>query len=150
MPRDQRARHWPCSCSRLPSTSRTRGCRSLSPDRSPNDFPKVFPITLKLTHLATRLLILFLQYEMLYSKRLQRDAVALERMLQDQARQYQMSPENIEAINVHCHDIRRQIQDLSRAGEANREAQAQLAGEVNAYDSAVKTGNEALDVILTE
>lgn len=91
-----------------------------------------------------------MQYEMLYSKRLQRDAVALERMLQDQARQYQMSPENIEAINVHCHDIRRQIQDLSRAGEANREAQAQLAGEVNAYDSAVKTGNEALDIILTE
>ncbi len=91
-----------------------------------------------------------MQYEMLYSKRLQRDAVALERMLQDQARQYQMSPESIEAINVRRHDIRRQIQDLSRAGEANREAQAQLAGEVNAYDSAVKTANEALDVILTE
>lgn len=91
-----------------------------------------------------------MQYEMLYSKRLQHDAVALERMLQDQARQYQMSPESIEAINVRCHDIRRQIQDLSRAGEANREAQAQLAGEVNTYDSAVKTDNEALDVILTE
>lgn len=116
----------------------------------PNDIPALFLVILKFTHLATCMLILYVQYEMLYNKRLQLDAVALERMAQDQRRHYELTRESIEAINMRCHDIRHQITSLGAAHEVSRETLERLAEEVEVYDTTVKSGNDALDVILTE
>ncbi len=117
---------------------------------SAQELPPLFLIVLKVTHLATCLLVLFMQHEMLYSKRLQLDRVAIERMAQDQRHQYETSRMSIEAINMRCHDIRHQIQSLGAAWQISQETLEELAREVDVYDSAVKTGNDALDVILTE
>lgn len=105
---------------------------------------------MNLTHLATCLLVLFMQYEMLFNKRLQLDQMAIQRMAQDQMRHYRMSRDSIEAINMRCHDIRHQIQSIGTSQRIDHEALERLSREVDVYDSAVRTGNDALDVILTE
>ena len=56
---------------------------------------------------------------------------------------------------MRFHDIRHQIRHLSDGSEpgegyVDRELLADIAREVRIYDASVTTGNEALDVLLTE
>ncbi len=102
-------------------------------------------------HGMTCALTYALEYELLVSRRLQVERAATERVLVERRRQYERSRENIEAINVKCHDIRHQIHELAGGGATVDPAVLEdIAREVDVYDSAVRTGNEALDTILTE
>ncbi|MBP3884115.1 MAG: sensor histidine kinase [Olsenella sp.] len=106
---------------------------------------------LRLIHGAACVFVLFAQYEMLFAQRMRADAATAERLLAERRRQYQLSRENIEAINIKCHDIRHQIRHLGETGTAvDAAVLADIAREVSVYDSAVRTGNDALDTILTE
>ena len=92
-----------------------------------------------------------LEYELLVSRHLREEAVATARVHAERERQYEASRQNIEAINIKCHDLRHQIRALAAGGAVVDGAVLDdLAREVRIYDSGVKTGNEALDTILTE
>lgn len=83
--------------------------------------------------------------------RMQAENAALQYMMQESKRQYAVSKDNIELINEKCHDLRHQIYRLSRADGADIQRNLREIGDAVAiYDSAVKTGNDALDIILTE
>ena len=102
-------------------------------------------------HGLTCVLTYALEYELLVSRRLEVERAATEHVLAERERQYERSRENIEAINVKCHDIRHQIRQLAGGGAAVDPAMlGDIAREVDVYDSTVRTGNEALDTILTE
>lgn len=108
-------------------------------------------VLLRLLHAAICVFVLFAEYEILYAKRMSEEKAETERLLAERDRQYRLSRANIEAINIKCHDIRHQIRHLSDGEQTvNRKALADIAREVNIYDSVVETGNEALDTILTE
>lgn len=69
-----------------------------------------------------------------------------------QQAQYRISQENISLINRKCHDLKYQMAAL-RALEDGKERDAQLREleeAVMIYDSAIRTGNAALDTVLTE
>lgn len=69
----------------------------------------------------------------------------------ERERQYRLSRENIDAINIKCHGLRHQIRQLAGGGTAvASEALNDIAREADVYDSAVHTGSEALDTILME
>ena len=109
-------------------------------------------VILRVLHLSASILLLYMEYEMLYHRRMLREIEATEHVLEERSRQYELSRENIDAINVKCHDIRHQIRVLA-SGAGTVVAPEVLDGitrEVNVYDSMVKTGNDALDTILTE
>ena len=103
---------------------------------------------------ALCLYTLLLEYEMLFNRHMQAEAAATARLMEDWKSQYQISRDTIDAINVKCHDIRHQIRHLEDGADGSRvvdrEVLADIAREVNVYDSTVKTGNDALDTILTE
>lgn len=108
-------------------------------------------ITLRCFHGLMCVLTFSLEYELLVNRRLQIEREAEARVHAERERQYELSRANIEAINVKCHDIKHQIRYLADGGTAaDSQALAELAREVEFYDSAVRTGNEALDTILTE
>ncbi len=109
-------------------------------------------LTMRLVQLMVCVFVLFSQYEILYASQMRSERDALDGLLVERARQYEISRENIEAINVKCHDIRHQIRSLGSkaSGEVDREALHDLAREVDVFDSVVRTGNDALDTILTE
>lgn len=90
-------------------------------------------------------------FEIVYNRRLQMNMAAIERLRATEARQYQMSRENIEAINIKCHDLKHQIRALA-SGDATVSSRVldEISREVDVYDSVVKSSNDALDTILTE
>ena len=104
--------------------------------------------------IALCLYTLLLEYEMLFNRHMQAEAAATARLIEDRRDQYELSRETIEAINIKCHDIRHQIRHLEDGTEGprivDRAVLADIAREVNVYDSTVHTGNEVLDTVLTE
>ena len=113
--------------------------------------PFPYVAALRLVHGAVCAFILFAEYEMIYNKRLLADAQALERLVAQGKRQYEASRENIEAINIKCHDLKHQIGTLRRAsGHVDDAALDEMERAVQIYDASVHTGSEALDTILTE
>lgn len=60
----------------------------------------------------------------------------------------EISKENIELINIKCHDIKNQIATLG--DRVPQEEIRELERAVDIYDMAFKTGNEALDVLMVE
>lgn len=115
------------------------------------EVPPVILVSARLSHALLCALILVLEYELLYNRRLQREVSAISQIMEDEKEQYQLSKETIEAINLKCHDIRHQIRQLGLGSTSVSPAVIEeIVNEVNVYDSAVRTGNEPLDVILTE
>lgn len=104
-----------------------------------------------LSHVVICLLLLSFELTLLSSTRLQEEVDAISHVLEGERKQYERSRENIEAINLKCHDLRHQIRHLQDGGRMVDDAVLEdIANEVNVYDCTYQTGNEALDVILTE
>lgn len=117
------------------------------------DIPQRYVVSLDFIYIGLCVYVFYSQFEILYNRRLQMDVATMSRIRADEAKQYEMSKANIDAINIKCHDIRHQIRHL-QDGTSNipvsKEVLASIAKEVDVYDSVVKSGNTALDTILTE
>ena len=96
-------------------------------------------------------LILCLEFGLLSNKSLEIELSVVSQMLQEREKQYEASRDNIDIINQKCHDLRHQIRTLRKgAAVVDSAALKEIEKAVDIYDAAVKTGNAALDVILTE
>ncbi len=73
-------------------------------------------------------------------------------LIYKQEKQYHLSEETINIINLKCHDLKHQVAALRRSMDdpASRKALEGIESATQIYDCVVKTGNPALDVILTE
>lgn len=122
-------------------------------DISVPDFglPERYTDTLGVIYVLLCAYLMYSVFEIIYTRRLQMNMAAIERLRATEARQYEMSRANIEAINLKCHDIKHQIRTLKKGG-ATVDARVldDIEREVDVYDSVVKSGNDALDTILTE
>ncbi len=115
------------------------------------DVPVTIQLLLRTVHALVCVFVLFSEYQILYASQTDFERRCAESLLAERARQYEMSRQNIEAINIKCHDIKHQIRSLSSGSSmASPGALAELADEVAVYDSVVRTGNDAVDTILTE
>lgn len=65
-------------------------------------------------------------------------------------RQYQMSKDSIELINIKCHDIKYKLDALTAQGNMSREAVKELRDSISIYDCKTETGNQLLNVLITE
>lgn len=92
---------------------------------------------------------MFLQFEVSVRKKLEDTLDRVEHMWHQASEQYRISKENIELINLKCHDLKHQIHNL-RSGEISDKELMEIEEQISIYDLSVKTGNDALDVILTE
>lgn len=95
-------------------------------------------------------LILTLLYNQLSRRELKTELDAVQRMVEQGKRQYELAKHNVELINMKYHDLRHQSELLSRQGAAALEEKEELDRALEGYSALVKTGNEALDVILGE
>ena len=82
---------------------------------------------------------------------LQSEKEIITRLARDRKSQYEFSRENIEMINRKTHDLKHQLQALALVSDEERKQQLQETSQaIDFYDAVVKTGNEALDILLTE
>lgn len=104
-----------------------------------------------MTKLFICFFLLYSEFQLLYVGSLRHDMAISDRLLRERVRQYEVSQATIEAINVKCHDIRHQIRHFGDGGQGvDREILKDIAHEVKIYAAGVRTGNAALDTILTE
>lgn len=83
---------------------------------------------------------------------LESDVEDLEQMLKMKKEYYEFSKENIELVNIRCHDIRQQLDYIKTSGETvlTNDIIGRIQKDINVYDAISKTGNDALDVVITE
>lgn len=95
---------------------------------------------------------LFIQAGLYQQSQLEKRLEITEHLLHSKQDQFKVSEETIECINLKCHDLKHQIAALRKQipSQDTREALKEIESAVLIYDSVVKTGNDALDVILTE
>lgn len=93
--------------------------------------------------------MLVMEFEMLYSRRLEEDLAQLGRMRVDAERRYRLAREGVGDLNMQVHDLRHQIRSLERLG-SDEGVLAQLTRDANASVARVRTGSAVLDAILNE
>jgi len=83
---------------------------------------------------------------------LQREMQVKETLWRLNKAQYEMTNENIEIINRKSHDLRHQLIALRTLGtqQEKDEAIASMEQAVQIYDTAFKTGNKTLDIVLMQ
>ena len=75
----------------------------------------------------------------------------VEQLDRKRREQYEIQKDTIDAVNIKCHDLKKMISSV--LGKRNILSDAELEkleGQISIYDAIVKTGNDALDLILTE
>lgn len=104
------------------------------------------------------LLILFVQFGLTDKQNLKNERIELEHeneilegLLYRQSKQQKLTNETIEIINRKCHDLKHQIAALrTMASEDSEKYLKQIERAVMVYGDIAKTGNNALDITLTE
>lgn len=84
-------------------------------------------------------------------RELKQEVEYLQYAIRQGRRQYEIAKDTIDLINVKCHDIRYKIAALGAQNGGLREKDMEdLRQSISIYDAKVETGNQLLDVLLTE
>lgn len=94
------------------------------------------------------LLALTVQFVLYRMVDLRHEIDTVRLLWQEERKQYAISKKNIELINIKTHDLKHKLSALQ--GQLPQEELDSIRDAVRIYDSNIKTGNEALDVLLTE
>ncbi len=97
------------------------------------------------------LLLLIMKTGILKLDSVEQETDTLRRLRVIEREQYEQKRETIELINIKCHDLRHQIDLMEKQGKQSEQSELnEMKKLIRIYDSSVRTGNETLDVILTE
>lgn len=80
-----------------------------------------------------------------------RSSLAKQEALWEQKRsQYELTRESVDLINIKCHDIRKRVSAMGEVASLSPESLQEIRESIRVYDSGIKTGNDAIDVMLTQ
>lgn len=71
-------------------------------------------------------------------------------LLRETQKQYALKSENIDLINIKCHDIRKQVREMAGRIRLSSESAKEITDVVQIYDSTIDTKNHTLNTILTD
>lgn len=89
---------------------------------------------------------MMLQFGIIETSSLREESKLMEHVLFMQNEKYRLSKETIDLINIKFHDLKKQMIPRAMDEQEARE----LYQTLSIYDMAVKSGNEALDIVLAE
>ncbi len=95
-------------------------------------------------------LLLYGQFSLLHTKELENELSFVKKLWHQEKEQYQISRDNIDLLNIKCHDIKHQIRQIGKNKSISEDVVKEIENSISLYDSIVKTGNNVLDIILTE
>ena len=102
-------------------------------------------------NLLTCVILSLLFYTILRHNHMESELEVETRLLEEKKKQYELSKENIESLNIKLHDLKYRMQMLADNNEqVNKDALKDITKGIGIYDSLAKTGNTPLDVVLTE
>lgn len=94
--------------------------------------------------------MLMIQVLMLASAKERTEFHTMQKLWLEEQKQYRLVKENIDALNIKCHDLKHQIRHLRETGQVDPAYLDDLERSISIYNSAVRTGNETLDIVLTD
>jgi hypothetical protein len=96
--------------------------------------------------------VLWVQLNRNENIRLQRELNGIYTVWREQKKQYQVTKETIESINRRCHDLKHQIRLVQTMTDEQEKAEflSEMERDIMIYDTALDTGNKALDTVLME
>ncbi len=102
--------------------------------------------------LIISILLLIVQFGLFEETKLREDKAVLNNALGSAQKQYELSKENIDTINRKCHDMRHHLNALRTISDEKerQELFSETEDALRIYSNIAKTGNEVLDVVLTE
>ncbi len=117
---------------------------------SQQDFNRVYIGFLRMFNIFCCIFALYLQFAVDEKSKLKSDLYIVQHLWEEREQQYNLIKSNIELIDQKCHDLKHQIRRIGDKGQLDGEVVKEIEDVISIYDSTVKTGNEALDIILTE
>lgn len=93
-------------------------------------------------------LIIFVHFGLTANDSMHDQVAHISELLHQEREQYRLTKESIDIINEKCHDLKHQVARLREDGSERQIAQIENA--IMIYDTNVKTGNDTLDVLLTQ
>lgn len=83
---------------------------------------------------------------------MQTEAEKMNQLLAAEYKNQQRVKDMTEFIHIKCHDLRKQVNSLKKLKDENAKAESieEIEEAINYFESDVKTGNDNLDVVLTE
>ena len=118
--------------------------------RSYESYDVVLTVIVEICIIINCALSLSIQFGLMSQKSLETELDKVYHLWRQEQKQFAASKANIDLINMKCHDLKHQIRRIGSTGAMNETALREIENTISIYDSAVKTGNAALDVILTE
>ncbi len=94
--------------------------------------------------------VFYVQFSMVATKEMTSEISNVTAALRQAQKQYELQKENIKIINNKCHDLKYQIGKYADKNGMDEETIDEIKKIVSIYDSTVNTGNEVIDIILTE
>ena len=97
------------------------------------------------------LIVMLLMSKTLVERQLEHEIKYLQYLIRQGERQYEISKDTIDMINVKCHDIKYKISDLLKGSNSiSNELINDLQKSIAIYDSKIETGNTILNLLFTE
>ena len=119
-------------------------------EHSATKYDPVYVIVADVANVFCCALTLYMQFGMAKIRKLDRELDTINKLWEQSKAQYDLTKTNIDLINFKCHDLKHQIRTMGAKNSLSPEALDEMENLISVYDSGVRTGNGALDVILTE
>ena len=110
-----------------------------------DNYNKAYTIVSCIYNLLCCSMVLYIQFSLATNKHLKSELQTTMQLLKQAEDQYKSSKENVDIINLKCHDLKHQLTEYAKNGKLDSELLGELENVINIYDSTFKTGNEALD-----
>jgi signal transduction histidine kinase len=118
--------------------------------RKYDNLDMAYYLAASLTNIICTLSVLVIQFELLLRKSLENELGIVYQMWRQEQKQFHVTKETIDLINMKCHDLKHQIRTISQRGAIDQATLEEIEETITIYDSIAKTGNQALDIILAE
>ena len=102
------------------------------------------------TNMLCCALLIYAQFGLLQTTEAEAELALVSRLRRQEREQYEFSRENIDLINMKCHDMRHQLREIGRSRSMPDDVVREMENAISLYDAVVKTGNVAMDTVLTE
>ncbi len=110
-------------------------------------YNKMYDVIIGLYNSLCCVLVFYIQSSIISANDMRVELNAVSELLFQAQRQYEMKKEEIDLINIKCHDLKHRISNM---GGLDEPTAREINDMISIYDANVNTGNKVVDIILTE
>ncbi len=118
-----------------------------------NGSPNVYPLVSVISAfcILSCAMVMFLNVSYIENANLIRQNVEQNKYYKDQIKRYEIAKENVELINIKCHDLRKQMRVLREGDDSLNDKKMQdIENSIRIYDSTIVTDSYPLNIVLSE